>query len=973
MPEKLLEPYSRQKEEEITRFWLKRKVPALVRKQSGKQKKAFYFMDGPPYATGHIHMGTALNKIQKDVAIRSRRMQGCNVFDRPGYDCHGLPIENKVEEKLGFKSKQDIEQYGVGKFIKECKQYATQFIDVMNNEFNDLGVWMGWQNPYLTLSNEYIEAIWWTFKKAEEKGLLYKGLYPVHVCPRCETAVAFNEIEYSKLTDEAVFVKFKVKGEENTFLVVWTTTPWTLPGNTGVMVHPAFDYSFAKMSNGETWVIAKEKVQELMAAIEAGFTIEKTVKGKELQGMQYENPLAKHLQLPPLKNAYRVILSERYVNLEEGTGLVHSAPGHGKEDFDAGSKAGLPAISPVQLNGLMTAEAGKYSGKRCREVDKEIIADLEQANALVYRHPYTHDYPLCWRCKNPLLMLSVPQWFFKISSIQKRMIELNGKVQWVPDWMQSRMQNWLESIGDWPISRARYWGTPIPIWQCGKCKEQKVIGSLKELQKLSGKKVKELHKPEIDSVEIKCSCGAKMRRVSEVLDVWFDSGVSSWAALGFPASSALFKRFWPADLNLEGTDQFRGWWNSELILSTIAFDKAPFKTISVHGLVLDIEKRKMSKSKGNAVQPKEVIEKHSRDYLRYYLTATSKGEDFAFDWDSFKDIHRFFSIFWNCFNYANMYLKLDIAKGKKISTLSLQVEDKWILSKLNSLIETATDAYNSYNFFRATAAIEQFVLEDLSRTYIKLIRGRTEGKTAQAVNKTMSAVIDGLLLLLSPITPHITEYIYQHLRNGKMPLSIHLRQLPAVEKKLVDPELEKQFDSAKELTQAVLSLREQQKLRLRWPLRELVIVTEKKPFLPKQKSLGKKSASGKGKQFSKVHSVIASSCNVKRVVEATAEPSGNYARADAAGAKLFLLLDADGQLRNEWELQELRRRIQEMRKQANLLPQQKALLLVACDDKSFLQGNRKWIEKETNTAMQIVEKEVKEKLIERSFSIELKK
>jgi len=479
---KLLEPFDRKKEEAIRRFWKKEGIPEKARKQSQKQKKTFYFMDGPPYATGHIHMGTALNKVLKDTAMRSKRMQGFNVFDRPGYDCHGVPTEKKVEEKLGFNNKQQIEEYGVDKFTDQCRHFATQFIEVMNKEFDNIGVWMDWKNPYLTLDDDYIEAIWGSFKKADEKGLLYNGLYPVHICPRCETVVAFNEIEYTKQTDESIYVKFQVKDMTETFLVIWTTTPWTLPGNTGVMVNPNFDYAFVKLSNGETWVVAEEKVQSLMDAIEAGYAIEKIVKGKELEGMQYKNPLRKKLKLPELPKAYRVVLSERYVNLEEGTGLVHCAPGHGKEDYEVGNKAGLPAISPVKLNGVLKDEAGKYAGKKCRVVDKEIIEDLEYDKMLVYKHGHTHDYPVCWRCKKPLLMISVKQWFLQIRSIQEKMLELNKEVNWIPSWMEDRMHNWLESISDWPISRARYWGTPLPIWICNRCKNKKVIGSRKELK-----------------------------------------------------------------------------------------------------------------------------------------------------------------------------------------------------------------------------------------------------------------------------------------------------------------------------------------------------------------------------------------------------------------------------------------------------------------------------------------------------------
>ena len=471
-------------EKDVLDFWKSHKIyEKSVKKNKGSSKK-FYFMDGPPYATGHIHMGTALNKILKDIAMRSRRMMGFEVFDRAGYDTHGVPIELQIEKEIGSKGKQDIEKFGVDKFVARCKEFATKYIDVMNDEFKNLGVWMDFDNAYLTLSDEWIEASWAAFKEAEKKGLLYLGKYPVHVCTRCETAVAYNEIEYGKQKDTSVFVKFPLKKKKNTFLIIWTTTPWTLPGNTGVMVNPNVDYQEIEISNGEKWILAKELVPKIMATLEMGFTSKDEYKGKKMEGWEYENPLSKNLKLN-IKNGYKVILSARYVTTEDGTGLVHCAPGHGKEDYEVGKEYDLDSPSPVETSGTLTKEAGKYAGKKAREVDKEIIEDLKKDGFLVYQMQYEHDYPLCWRDKSPLLMISQPQWFIKVSSIKEKIIKENEKNVWIPDWMKLRMRAWLEGINDWPVSRQRYWGTPLPIWYNEETGEKIVVGNVEELERLS--------------------------------------------------------------------------------------------------------------------------------------------------------------------------------------------------------------------------------------------------------------------------------------------------------------------------------------------------------------------------------------------------------------------------------------------------------------------------------------------------------
>jgi isoleucyl-tRNA synthetase len=470
---------------------------------------------------------------------------------------------------------------------------------------------------------------------------------------------------------------------------------------------------------------------------------------------------------------------------------------------------GLDAICPVSTNGILNEETGKYKGKKAREVDKEIIEDLEKDNFLVYKMDYEHDYPLCWRDNNPLLMLSQPQWFFKISSIKEKMLSENKNVNWIPKYMELRMKAWLDGISDWPISRQRYWGTPLPIWINEKDKEDYfVVGSIEELEKLSGKKVKDLHKPEIDDVVIKKD-GEVYRRVSEVLDVWFDSGVTSWAAVGFPQDKKLFEKIWPADLNIEGKDQFRGWWNSQLILSEIAFGKKPYENVIVHGMVLDLGKKKMSKSLGNVVNPEEIIKKFGRDATRYYLAKTSKGEDFAFNEKEFQDIGKIMMMFGNTNRFVSQ-----LEKNNK-----LKIEDKWILSAYNSYLKNVIDKYNNFKFPESIQEFESF-LNVVSRRYIQLIRERDD-----EVYDTLNEIRLGLIKTFSPICPFTTESMWQELRNNKVVKdeSVHLSDFPKVDKKKIDEELEKEFENLFLIIEKGMFERDKAKIGLRWPIAKMKI------------------------------------------------------------------------------------------------------------------------------------------------------
>ncbi|MSS74017.1 isoleucine--tRNA ligase [Candidatus Pacearchaeota archaeon] len=891
-------------ESEILEFWKKNKIYDKLKKARSKGKK-FYLMDGPPYATGHIHMGTALNKILKDVAIRSQRMQGKDVFDRPGYDTHGLPIEFQVEKEIGSKTKKDIEIYGVDKFIAKCREYATKHIDAMNEEFYDLGVWMDWKNPYLTLKDDYIEGLWFILKKAYEQNMLYLGKYPVHCCPRCATAVSFNEIEYNLQKDNAIYIKFPLKNKKNTSLIIWTTTPWTLPANTGVMIHPDLDYAEIEVNGTERWILLEELVEKRMKEFNIEYKFIKKFKGKTLEGLNYENPVSKNTRIN-LKNSNRIVSAPRYVTTTDGTGLVHCAPGHGKEDYDIGKQNNLDQICFVGIDGIMNLEAGKYAGKKAREVDKEIIEDLKKDGFLIYEHSYSHDYPSCWRCKNPLIMISLPQWFLRITKMQSKLLKMNDEINWAPKWAQARMKAWLGGISDWPISRERFWGTPLPIWECEKCNNIKVVGSLAELKKLSGMKQIDMHKPGIDKVNFICSCKSKMNRVTGVLDVWFDSGATSWSALGYPSKKQNFEKYWPADLNIEGTDQFRGWWNAQLILSIIGFDKKPVNSITLHGMVLDLNKKKMSKSKGNVVAPKDVILKYNRDYLRYSLIKLSRGEDFSYNEKEFLEIQKFLNILSNIDTFINQ-LNSEVKE-------KLNVEDKWILSRFNNLIKEINKDYNEYKFYGVIDSVEQFVIQDLSRTYIKLIRER-----ADETKKTLSLIYKGLLQILSPITPFMTEKMWQLMlkENSKLEESIHLSKLPEINNKLINLELEKNFTYFKSILERGLSERDRAKIGLKWPLASVKIQSPEK-------------------LKDELSDLLKQQLNIKEIIF-------------QKGKELSVVLDTTmtPELEAEGFAREVSRRIQSERKNKNMKKEERIVLELFVSDKlkEFLLNYKDFISK----------------------------
>ncbi|WP_042700841.1 isoleucine--tRNA ligase [Thermococcus sp. PK] len=836
-------------EEKIEAFWKENDVYNKVKK-ARENGPDYYFLDGPPYVSGAIHLGTAWNKIIKDMVIRFRTMQGYNVRRQPGFDMHGLPIEVKVEQALGLKYKKDIEEkVGVENFIKKCREFALTNLKIMTEQFKMLGVWMDWDNPYMTIKNEYIESAWFTLKRAWEKGLLEKDQRVLHWCPRCETALAEHEVrgEYKIREDPSIYVKFPIEGKENEYLLIWTTTPWTLPANLAVTVHPEYEYAKVRVSfdgKEEYWIVAKALVERVLHEAGVKGEIVEEFKGEELEGLRYVHPFLE--EYPRQKEfrekyewAHRVILGE-HVTLGEGTGLVHTAPGHGEEDFEVGKQYGLPIYSPLDDEGRYVE--GKWEGKFVKDADPEIIEYLKEKGLLVKAGTIEHKYPHCWRCKTPLIFRATDQWFLKISKVKDKIIEENDKnVTWYPDWVKIRYDNGVMNSGDWCISRQRYWGIPLPIWVCEECGNIHVVGSFDELKEMSKEPIEkdfhevDLHKPWVDTVILKCpKCGGDMKRVKDVLDVWFDSGIASWASLDYPRRKDLFERLWPADFIVEGEDQVTKWFYSQQAASVVAFDTVPYKKVAMHGYVLDEKGDKMSKSLGNIIRPEEVVQKEGRDPFRFYmLWATTPWENLRFSWKGLAQVKRMLNILWNVYILASTYMSLDNFDPTKVNPeeLPFREEDRWILSRVNTLISAVEDGIETFYLTRATRAIEYFVTEDLSRWYVRLIRKRLwiekDDPDKLAAYWTLWKVFDVLLRLMAPVTPYITEEIYQNLIrpfSGKE--SVHLEDWPKKDERWVDEELEKEMEIVRKIVEAGSAARQKAKIKLRYPVRQILIETE---------------------------------------------------------------------------------------------------------------------------------------------------
>ena len=863
-------------EEKVQKFWKERDIYKRTN-QLRENKPKYSFLDGPPYCSGRIHLGTAWNKIIKDTHLRFKSMNGFSIRRQAGWDTHGLPIEHKVEGLLGLTSKKQIEtEIGIENFVSKCRQFAVENKAVMTEQFQKIGIWMDWDNPYVTFDPKYMESCWWTLKKANEKELLVNDLRVITWCPRCETALAMAEIDYENKDDPSIYVKFPLETHEvaengKEFVLVWTTTPWTLPANMAVCVHPDFDYAYVKVGD-EVYVMAEALVDSLFGAggcncdhgehenngqqdsggceepKEKPYQILKIVKGSELEGKTYKHPL--NDEIPQQKVFEHKIIPGDHVTLTEGTGCVHTAPGHGPEDFEIGKKYGLPIFCPVDEAGLFKEEAGKYEGHFVKEADQGIIDDLDVHGFLLKSEIINHRYGFCWRCKTPIIYLATQQWFLKVTQIKDQMLSELDKVKWVPSWAgESRFRNWVENARDWTISRQRYWGIPIPIWSCEDCGEITVVGSVAELKEKAVEDTLQgdfIHRPHVDDIIIPCKCGGNMKRTPDVLDVWIDSGVAGWASLYYPQEKELFEEWFPYDFITEGHDQTRGWFYSQLGTGVIALDKTPYQKVLMHGFTLDEDGRKMSKSLGNVVEPEEVIALHGADIMRFYLLWANKPwDDLKFVWDELKNVSKMFNILWNVYVFSTTYMALDNFSPEFYSEkdIKLREEDYWILSRINSVAQEVSEALDNLFFHKATRSINHFILEDLSRWYVRLIRGRTwvekDDPDKLGAYNTLYTVLELLITLMAPIAPHITEDIYQNLVRSvrmKSPESIHMLDWN-YSSDLINPELESEMDVAREIIEACARARDVARYKLRWPVSEIIVVSEEEKILDAAKSL----------------------------------------------------------------------------------------------------------------------------------------
>ena len=811
--------------------------------ENRKDNETWVFYDGPIYANAKPGIHHVLAKTIKDSFCKYKTMKGYKVLRKIGLDTHGLPIEVNVEKKLGFKTKADIEKFGIENFCRECNNATALNIDEVNLLTDNMGQFIDSRHPYVTCSNEFIESEWWLIKEIDKKGLIYYGNKVLPYCPRCGTELSANEVGqgYQEDSVNTVIVPFKIK-DSDTYFLVWTTTPWTLMANVALCVNP--DLEYIKVSSmGYKFIVAKSLANKVLGD---DFEVLETYKGTDLVGTNYE----RLMPFAEVEGKCFEVVADSYVTSEDGTGIVHIAPAYGDDDNRVCKENGIGFVNPVGKDGCYTTGPWKGTLVTDKDLEIEIIKWLKENDKLFKKIKLTHDYPHCWRCHSPLIYYSKPAWYIRTTEYKDKILEANKTVSWHPDYVGTkRFNNWLENMVDWGISRNRYWGCPMPIWICSSCGEKHVIGSIKELDdmKVGDIDVKnmELHRPYIDEVHIKCpKCNGIMNRVTDVMDVWFDSGAMPYAQFHYPfENKELFESQFPADFIAEGVDQTRGWFNSLICISTIVSGVSSFKNVVVNDMVLDSNGKKMSKSTGNIIDPIKIMEEYGADTVRWYmLYASPVWTPLKFDVEGLKEVHsKFFNPLRNSYNFFAIYANAD--KITDINTCRVEYNDredidKWLLSKYNKLIKEVTEAYDEYDLNKVVKLITDFTSIDLSNWYIRRNRDRfwdnlmTTSK--KSVYMTTYEVLEGLSKLIAPIASYTAEEIYTNLTGN---ISVHLSDFPICNEELIDLKLEEKMDLVRDLISIGRNVREESKIKVRQPISEILLDKKKEKVIGELTSL----------------------------------------------------------------------------------------------------------------------------------------
>ncbi len=923
-------------EEEILKFWKDKKIFDKLRNKN-KGNKKWSFIDGPITANNPMGIHHAWGRTYKDLYQRFKAMQGYDQRYQNGFDCQGLWVEREEEKDLGLKNKADIEKFGILNFVKSCRKRIEKFSKIQAEQSIKLGQWMDWGNSYYTMTDNNNLHNWFLIKTYFEKRWLYKGKDAVPWCWRCGTASSKHDIVtegYKEVTHSALFMRFPLKNKKNEYFIIFTTTPWTVLANVAIAVNSNLDYVKVEQDNNYYW-LAESRLNELKGK----YKIIEKKKGAKLEGIQYTMPYDK---FESQKNSPHKVVLWDLASGEEGTGIVHIAPGCGAEDYELGKKIKLPAISPLDEFGVYLKGFGEFSNKKYSEVNQLVLKDIEEKRFAYRIIPYKHRYPHCWRCGQELVFRLVDEWYIKCDEIRNILIKENKKVTWFPEYGKLRQEDWFKNMDDWLISRKRYWGLPLPIWECS-CGHVEVIGSLKELKEkaINKKKVDELpeiHRPWIDEIKIKCKkCGNEVERIKDVGDAWLDAGIVPFSTLSYLNDKKYWEEWFPAEFICENMPgQYRGWFNALMWASVTITGKAPFKSILGYETLKDEKGEEMHKSKGNAIWFNDAVDKIGADIMRLLYCLQDPTQELKFGFNVVKEPKNNLNIFYNIPNL--------IENTNKAS--KNEIEDKWILSKFNSLTKKVTEELENLHPHLATRALQDFWLNDLSRTYIQLVRDRIS-ENDEAVKITLIKVYVNLLKLLSPVIPFVTEKIWQELRNKKIVKeeSVHLTSWPLSDKKLINLELEKDMDNARIWIQEILAKRTSEKIGVRWPLKEVNIVSSKEIL----------------NSAKKLETLIKKQVNCKKLIL-------------KEGKEVMIALNTSltPELEKEGFTREVLRRIQDLRKKAKLNKNDKIELFI----KSKIELDLKLIEKSANAELNNKLKSSftdKFNIKEREFEIGIKK